>query len=291
MSMPSAQPAQSSCDVAVSAGRHRRRLWLGVTLAAAFVAALSGWCAPHLACLILRWRTPLETEVVVLRGADFGSPPAAPALLVGRCSPATLQQIIEGASGRWLPRILFRDGQQVWGTFTEMPEVTWRLEVDARASEPVITGRLPRGIVERVLASYLTRQRAPLSQVQVQELRVRGEPRVDRHTAWQVELGGSAQLSLWEQSLPISVEHLDLTLTTTLTPQAGGNYALAAEVILNELRGTTPLGALAPLMPTVQSATNRILTQELVNVVLPGWWPSATHWDLQMVAEGNLSEF
>jgi hypothetical protein len=283
--------AQRSCDVAVPAGRRRRRVWLGVTLAAVFVAGLSGWCAPHLACLLLRWRTPLETEVVVLRGAAFGSRTAAPAMIIGRCSPATLQRIIEGASGRWLPRILLRDGQQVWGTFAEVPDVTWRLEVDDTASEPVITGRLPRGIVERVVAGYLERQRAPLSQVTVQGMRVSGEPRADRHTAWQVELGGSAQVYLWEQSLPISVEHLDLALTTTLTQQPTRGYALSAQVTLNDLRGTTPLGALAPLMPTVQAAANRLLTQELVKVVVPGWWPSATHWDLQVVADGRISEF
>ena len=288
MTMP---PAQPLCDATISVSRRRRRIGFGVTLAAALVVGLSGWYAGHLACFLLRWQAPLATEMVVLRGAGFGGAATSSAMVVGRCSPATLQQIIEGASGRWLPRILLRDGQRVWGTFTEMPEVTWRLEVDATAHEPVITGRLPRGIVERELASYLTRQRAPLSQVKVQEMRVSGEPHADRHAVWQVQLGGSAQLYLWEQSLPISVEHLDLTLTTTLTPQATRTYALAAQVMFNELRGTTPLGALAPLMPTVQSATNRILTQELVKVVVPGWWPSATHWDLQVVAEGNISEF
>ncbi len=235
-------------------------------------------------------QTPLVTDAVVVRGVQFSATPANAAMVVGRCSPAVLKQIVEGASGRWLPGMLLGHGQHAWGTFIDAPEVTWRLDVDTSASVPEITAGIPQPVAERVVARYLTSQHSLVSQVKLREVSLIGEPSSATQMAWQAHLCGTAQLYLWEQSLAIEVEQAVMTASTTLTKQATGDYRLDASLRLVELRGTTPLGPVAPLLPTLEQQLNQGLKQ-LTKVVIPGWWPLVTRWNLRVLVGEGLREF
>ena len=267
----------------------RRWRWiLAVGLIGGILALLL--TAPRLACWALQRQTPLVSDAVVVRGVQFGGSLATAAMVVGRCSPAELKRIVEGASGRWLPGIVLGDGQHAWGTFIDAPEVTWRLDVDASASVPEITARIPQAIAERVVARYLISQRSPVSQVRLRQVSLVGEPHGNTQIAWQARLGGSVQAYLWEQSLAIEVEQATVVMTTMLTPDAAGDAHLQAQLQVSELRGSTPLGPLTPLLPMLEKLANQELGREITTLVVPGWWPLTTRWDLRVVAS-EISEF
>lgn len=269
---------------------HRRRwpwiLGAGMT-GSALVVLLT---APRLTCRLLQRQTPLVTDVVVMHGVQFGGSPATAAMVVGRCSPAVLKGIVEGASGRWLPGVLLGDGQHAWGTFVDAPEVTWRLDIDAGASIPEITARIPQAVAERVVAGYLAEEHSPVSQVKLSEMSLMSEPGNGTQLVWQARLGGTAQLYLWGQSLAIEVEQAAIAMTLIFTLHPNGGSALQLQMHIAELRGTTPLGPLIPLIPMLEKLANQDLERKLSPVVVPGWWPMEARCDVRVVT-GSVREF
>ena len=206
-------------------------------------------------------------------------------MVVGQCSPGVFRRIVEGASGRWVPGLLLGNGQHAWGTFTDAPEITWRLDLDATADEPRITARIPQAAAERLLAAQLKQARSPLSQVKLIELSLIGKPQADE-TVWQAHLRGTANVLLWNQPSEIEVESLDIAVKTTLLPRPDGDRGLTAQFELKEMLGTSPFGPLTPFSPLIQKQANQDLGREMLKVLVPGWWPTATYWDLKIVPGG-----
>jgi len=263
-----------------------RRRWPWIVAVVIGVVVVAGvLLAPQIACRLVQRQCPIKSDGVVIRGVRCGGNPATTAMVVGQCSPSVFKQIVEGASGRWLPGLVLSEGQHAWGTFTDAPEVTWRLDLDATADEPRISAQIPQAVAERLLAAQLRQARSPLSQVKFADVSLTGEPHA-ADTHWQVSLRGSASIQLWNQPSEIEVEKLTVSVTTTFTPRPDGDHGLTAHLVIKDMRGASPFGPLAPFAPLIQKQVNQDLGREMPKVLVPGWWPTATHWDLKIVPGG-----
>ena len=263
-----------------------RRRWPWVLAGMIFVLVIAVvLLAPRLACRLVQRQCPIPGEGVVIRGAQYGGNPATMAMVVGQCSPAVFKRIVEGASRRWVPGLLLGDGQHAWGTFTDAPEITWRLDLNATADQPRFSARIPQGVAERLVTAQLKAARSPVSQVTLAELSLMGEPHAE-NTTWQGHLRGSAQIMLWNQPSDIEVENLAVAGTTTFTTQPDGDHGLTVQMDITELRGASPFGPLTPFAPLLQKQANQDLGREMLEVLVPGWWPTATHWDLKIIPGG-----
>lgn len=270
---------------------HRRR-WLLIGLAVVAVLVIATVLAgPRVTCRYLQRQTPLDGDAVIIRGVQYqGAPPRA--MVVGRCAPAVFKHIVEGASGRWLPGFLLADGQHAWGTFTDAPEITWRLDLDQQAAEPVITARIPVHLAERILARTLADQRLPVSAVHLRTAQLTGVPLSGVSvTAWHAQVAGSAVIDIGGSRFPVTIDGATASLALEYIPQPTGDRHLRGELIIDDLRGSVPfIGSLTPLLDAVQKQANQRLGQELPNTLVPNWWPTATHWDLEVVP-GGVAEF
>lgn len=260
-----------------------RRRWPWVVAGMVFVLVLAAvLLAPHITCRLVQRQCPIPGEGVVIRGAQYGGNPASAAMVVGQCSPGVFRRIVEGASGCWVPGLLLGAGQHAWGTFTDAPEITWRLDLDATADEPHITARIPQAVAERLLAAQLKQARSPLSQVKLAEFSLSGKPQAD-DIVWLTRLRGTAMVFLWNQPSEIEVESLDCQLKTKFMPRPDGDLGLTAQFDLKEMRGTSPFGPLTPFSPLLEKQVNQGLGRKMPKILVPGWMPTATHWDLQIV--------
>ena len=263
-----------------------RRRWPWIFAAVVCVVILAAvFVAPQIACRMVQWQCPIQSDGVVIRGARYGGTPAAAAMVVGQCAPYVFKRIVEGASGRWLPSVVLSEGQHVGGTFTDAPEVTWRLDLNATADEPRITARIPQALAERLLAEQLKRARSPVSEVTLAEVSLTGEPH-DADTVWQAHLRGAGKIMLWNQPSDIDVENMAITVTTTFTPRSDGDHGLTTHLDITDMRGNSPFGPLMPFALLIQKQANQDLGREMPKVLVPGWWPTPTHWDLKIVPGG-----
>ena len=261
----------------------RRRRWPWILIAVLVVVILVAWrLAPWWAVRSLQAKIPLPGKEVVIRGASLGGEPP-PAMVIGVCNRATVQTIWQGASGRWQPSFILGQGQHAWGTFTQAPEITWRLDIDDSAWEPRITAAIPAPLAERLLARHLVAERSPVSAVRITTATLTGMP-AGLTTTWLLELSATAQVDIGNSPLPVQLTQAIAHLETTLLPQATGPSQLTATFTIQALEGDIPLlGKLTPWRSILEKQVNQRLGQELPKTLVPGWWPTATHWDLRVV--------
>jgi hypothetical protein len=261
----------------------RRRRWPWILALALVTVVLVAWrLAPWWAVRSVQAKTPLPGKDVIIRGASLGGKPP-PAMVIGVCNRATVHAIWQGASGRWQPGFILGDGQHAWGTFTQAPDITWRLDIDDSVTEPRIEARLPGPLVERLLDQHLGAERSPVSSVRFTAATLNGTP-AGLTTTWLLNLSGTAQVAIGNQPLPVQLTHGAARLETTVLPQANGPSHLSAMFSLTTLQGEIPLlGTLTPWRGILEKQVNQRLGQELPKTLVPTWWPTSTHWDLQVV--------
>ena len=261
----------------------RRRRWPWIVAAALVIVALIAWrVAPWWAVRTVQAKTPFPSGDVVIRGARLGGEPPA-AMVIGVCNRATVHSIWQGASGRWQPGFILGDGQHAWGTFSQAPEITWRVDIDDGAVEPRITAAIPAPLAERLLARRLGTEGSPVSEVRITTAMLTGTP-AGLTTSWLLELSGTAQVAIGNSPLPVQLRQAVATLETTLVPQSNGPSQLTAAFRLQTLDGEIPLlGKLAPWRGILETQMNQRLGHELPKTLVPVWWPTATHWDLRVV--------
>lgn len=268
----------------------RRRWWPWLLLAPVALATAAVLAAPWLVCRSIAGRAPFPSGDLIIRGAQLGGIPPA-AMVVATCDPATFRAICQGASGRWLPPVLLADGQHAWGAFAAAPEITWRLDLARSSTVPEMEARIPQGLAEALVARRLAVDQAPVKDLRLRSLSLVGEPAADGSTGWHAQFSGSAAILWGQQALPVLVEDAQVAAVTRLGAADAGWRPLAAEVRIDALRGTAPLlGDLAPLMGTLEKQANQRLGQDLPKTLVPGWWPTATRWDLRTVPSA-MAEF
>ena len=261
----------------------QRRRWPWIVVAALVIVIVISWhLAPWLAVYAIQAQAPLTSGEFVIRGARLhGEPP--PAMVIGVCNRATFHTIWQGASEQWLPGFILGDGQHAWGTFTQAPEITWRLDIDDGVLEPRISARIPAPLAERLLARHLSAERSPVSAVHITAAMLTGTP-AGLTTTWLLALSGTAQVADGNSSIPVHLTRADARLETTLAPQSTGPSQLTAKFTLQELEGDIPLlGQLTSWRDILEKQVNQRLGHELPQTLVPEWWPPATHWDLRVV--------
>ncbi len=256
--------------------------WLAGLVAVVLVMAV--WLAlPWLTCRWLQSRTPLIAGTVIIRGACLGGTPP-PTMVIGVCDRATFLAIWRGGSGRWQPGSLLADGQHAWGTFTDAPEISWRLDLDDRAREPRITATIPAGVAERLLARELRTAHAQVSGVRLATASLHGEPGDPGTTTWDLELGGTANLDLNQQLLPVKLGHLRAGMATHLGDALTDGRPLTATITLSDLVGEGPfIGSFAPWKGWLETRITEQTAKDLRAVRIPVWWPERLQWDLQII--------
>lgn len=266
------------------ARRCLRRYWLWATAGTITSLLVTLWLIlPWLTCRWIQGQTPLITDVVTIRGARWGGTPP-PTMVVGVCNTATFLAIWRGSSHRWQPGALLADGQYAWGTFTEAPEITWRLDLDERVSEPRITAVIPHGIAEQLLAWELKKARAQVSDVHLSLAHLTGIPGEDGLTTWHGNLSATAKLNLNQQKLPVTVEKIALFATTTLGLPAKVDRPLSLTITVHEFAGEGPfIGPFAPWKGWLESQMRTQTAKEVAAARVPNWWPLNVHWDVRVV--------
>ena len=266
------------------ARRWLRRYWLGATAGTITSLLITLWLIlPWLTCRWIQGQTPLITDVVTIRGARWGGTPPH-TMVVGVCNKATFLAIWRGSSQRWQPGVLLADGQHAWGTFTEAPEISWRLDLDDHVSEPRITAEIPQGIAERILARELSKAHAQVSDVTLSLATLRGIPGDNERTTWNFNLAATAKLDLNQQKLPVKIEKLELLATTTLGIHAKDDRPLSVTLTVHELAGEGPfIGQFAPWKGWLESQIRTQTAKDVAAARVPNWWPMKVHWDVRVV--------
>ena len=246
------------------------------------VTFIAWYLGPWWAVRAVQAKAPLPSGDVVIRGALLGGEPPA-AMVIGVCNRTTLHTIWQGASGRWQPGFFLGDGQHVWGTFTQAPEITWRLDIDDDVLEPRISAAIPAPLAEGLLARHMNAERSPVSAVRIITATLTGTP-AGLTTTWLAKLSGTAQVAIGNSPLPVHLTRADARLETTLVPQSNGPSHLTAIFSIPALEGDIQLlGQLTPWRGILEKQVNQRLGQDLPKTLVPAWWPTATHWDLQIV--------
>lgn len=268
----------------------RRRWWPWLLLVPLVLVTAAVLAAPWLVCRSIAGRAPFPSGHLLVHGARLGGVPPV-AMVVGTCDPATFRTICQGASGRWIPPVLLADGQHAWGAFREAPEITWRLDLASSSGVPRIEARIPQDLAQRLLASRLMADQAPVTDLRLRTCRLLGEPVADGSIRWEAQLSGSASIRWGQQPLQVVVEDAQVAAVSRLGVANDGQRPVAVEVRIAALRGTAPLlGDLAPLVPILEKQANQRLGQELPKTLVPEWWPTATRWDLRTVPSA-MAEF
>ena len=278
-------------DLPAAAAPATRRRWPWLAGLAALILVLAVWLTlPWLTCHWLQARTPLQAGAVIIRGAHLGGTPPQ-TMVIGVCDRATFLAIWRGSSGRWQPAGVLADGQHAWGTFTDAPEISWRLDLDDRISEPRISAAIPAGVAERLLSRELQEAHAQVGDVRLTTATLAGTPGAAGLTTWNLALAGSAAVVFNQQRMPVRLDRLQAQSATTLGAAATDGRPLTAATTISELAGEAPfIGQLTPWRGWLETRIRDQQAADLKTLRVPTWWPERVHWDLQ-ITRPVLQEF
>jgi hypothetical protein len=230
-------------------------------------------------------RSPVVIPDLVIRGAAYVAEPQ-PAMVVIRFPPAQFHALCQGASGRWIPRFLIGDGQQVWGTLAQLPAITWRLDLAAGVALPEVVGRIPPAGLEQALESRLRSAGSPVSQIRITDLKIQGEPAESGEEHLRLHLAGTATIVMGDARLPLQISDLSLSATVRRALRPDGRTGLVGTVAVQRLAGTAPiLGDLSAFRDLLEKNLNQRLGQELPKTLVQEWMPMESVIDISVLAD------